>query len=81
MITAAGAGEVCSTFAALDTDRSLRIVDYPSVDDRRLIGSDGRAAIGVVFGPSSAPTSSAETSDASIQQAINSCHMMEEEYW
>ncbi len=55
--TPAGTSEVRSVFAALDADRSLRVVSYATVHDRRLISSDGRAAIGLVFGPSNAPTS------------------------
>jgi RND superfamily putative drug exporter len=55
--TPTGAGEVRTTFAGLSNERSLRIVSYPSVNDPRLVSSNGRAALGLVFGGNTSPTS------------------------
>jgi putative drug exporter of the RND superfamily len=55
--TPAGTSEVRSVFAVLGADRSLRAVSYATVHDHRLISSNGRSAIGLVFGPSNAPPS------------------------
>jgi RND superfamily putative drug exporter len=52
-----GAREVASTFAALTADRSLRVVSYPAVPDRRLVSEDGRSTVGIVFGGDNGPLS------------------------
>ena len=53
----AGAANVAATFATLATDTSLRVVDYPTVDDPRLVSPNGRAALGLVFAGNNPPTS------------------------
>jgi RND superfamily putative drug exporter len=53
----AGTSEVAASFAGLDSDHSLRVVSYPAVDDPRLVSPNGHAALGLVFGPNSPPTS------------------------
>jgi putative drug exporter of the RND superfamily len=55
--TPSGQGEVRTTFAGLGTERSLRVVSYLTVNDPRLVSPNGRAAIGLVFGGNSPPTS------------------------
>jgi putative drug exporter of the RND superfamily len=57
--TPAGSAKAAATFAALDADRSLRVLSYPSVHDRRLVSDHGRAALGLIFGDSNAPSSAA----------------------
>ncbi len=52
-----GSAEVAATFAALDADRSLRVLSYPSVHDPRLVSDHGRAAVGLAFGGANAPSS------------------------
>jgi RND superfamily putative drug exporter len=55
--TPAGANEVAATFATLGADHSLRVLSYPAVNDSRLVAPNGHAALGLVFGPTSPPTS------------------------
>jgi RND superfamily putative drug exporter len=55
--TPVGASKVAATFDGLDSDHSLRVVSYPAVNDPRLASPNGHAALGLVFGPNSPPTS------------------------
>jgi RND superfamily putative drug exporter len=52
-----GAREVAETFGVLSSDHALRVISYPAVDDSRLVSSNGRSAIGVIFGGVNQPTS------------------------
>jgi RND superfamily putative drug exporter len=52
-----GAREVAATFGALSSDHGLRVVSYPAVGDPRLVSSNGRSALGVIFGRVNQPTS------------------------
>jgi RND superfamily putative drug exporter len=53
----AGRAALGATFAGLGSQRSLRVVSYPAVNDPRLISLDGHAALGLVFAGNSPPTS------------------------
>ena len=53
----AGLAKVSATFAGLDRDRNLRVVSYATVRDPRLVSDGGRAALGLVFGNTNAPSS------------------------
>jgi putative drug exporter of the RND superfamily len=57
--TPAGSAKAAATFAALDADRSLRVLSYPSDRDPRLVSDHGRAALGLIFGNANAPSSAA----------------------
>jgi RND superfamily putative drug exporter len=47
--TPRGAQEVAEAFAPLREHSSWRVVDYPQLHDRRLVSSDGRSALALVF--------------------------------
>ena len=53
----AGRAALGATFAGLGSQRSLRVVSYPAVNDPRLISPNGHAALGLVFAGNSSPTS------------------------
>jgi RND superfamily putative drug exporter len=53
----AGRASIGATFAGLRSQRSLRVVSYPAVNDLRLISPNGHAALGLVFAGSNPPTS------------------------
>ncbi len=53
----AGRAALSATFTGLSTERSLRVVSYPAVNDPRLISPNGHAALALVFGGNSPPTS------------------------
>jgi RND superfamily putative drug exporter len=55
--TPRGAQELAETFASLHEHSSWRVVDYPQLHDRRLVSSDGRSALALVFTGNSAPPS------------------------
>jgi RND superfamily putative drug exporter len=55
--TRRGSNAVRATFAALDAERSLRVVSYPVVHNRRLVSPNGRSTLGLVFGGNSPPPS------------------------
>jgi putative drug exporter of the RND superfamily len=57
--TPAGSAKAAATFAALDADRSLRVLSYASDHDPRLVSDHGRAALGLIFGDANAPSSAA----------------------
>jgi putative drug exporter of the RND superfamily len=52
-----GRAALSTTFGGLRSQRSLRVVSYPTVNDPRLISPSGRAALGLVFAGNDPPTS------------------------
>jgi RND superfamily putative drug exporter len=53
----AGRSAVGATFAGLRSQRSLRVVSYPAMNDPRLVSPNGHAALGLVFAGDNPPTS------------------------
>jgi putative drug exporter of the RND superfamily len=52
-----GRAALGATFSGLGSQRSLRVVSYPAVNDPRLISPNGHTALGLVFAGNSPPTS------------------------
>ncbi len=55
--TPSGRAALTATFGGLRSQRSLRVVSYPTVNDSRLIAPSGHAALGLVFAGTDPPTS------------------------
>ena len=53
----AGRAAIEATFGGLSSQRSLRVVSYPAVNDRALISPNGHTALGLVFAGDNPPTS------------------------
>jgi putative drug exporter of the RND superfamily len=53
----AGRAALSATFSGLSSQRSLRVVSYPTVNDPRLISPNGHTALGLVFTGDSPPSS------------------------
>jgi putative drug exporter of the RND superfamily len=53
----AGRAALSATFGGLRSQRSLRVVSYPAVNDSRLIAPSDHAALGLVFAGNDPPTS------------------------
>ncbi len=53
----AGRAAIDATFATLDSQRALRVLSYPAVNDAHLISPNGHAALGLVFAGNNPPTS------------------------
>jgi putative drug exporter of the RND superfamily len=52
-----GRAALSATFSGLQSQRSLRVVSYPEVNDSRLISPNGHAALGLVFAGNDQPSS------------------------
>jgi putative drug exporter of the RND superfamily len=55
--SSAGRAALRATYAGLRSERSLRVVSFPAVNDPRLISPDGHATLALVFTGNSSPTS------------------------
>jgi RND superfamily putative drug exporter len=55
--TPAGRAAIAATFAGLASQRSLRVLSYPAVNDPHLISPNGHATLGLVFAGNNPPTS------------------------
>ncbi len=65
--SAIGRRDVTTTYAALAKDSTLRVLTYPSVNDVRLIATNGHSVLGLVFTTSSPPTSALIQSELRAQ--------------
>jgi RND superfamily putative drug exporter len=55
--TATGRRDITSTYAQLTANQTLRVLTYPAIDDSRLISSNGRSVLGLIFTGNTPPTS------------------------
>jgi putative drug exporter of the RND superfamily len=55
--SSAGRAALSATYAGLRSERPLRVVSFPAVNDPRLISPDGHATLALVFTGNSPPTS------------------------
>ena len=55
--TEAGERDAAAALAPIYADRTLQVMAYPAASDPRLVSSDGRSALGVIFEGATGPTS------------------------